>query len=159
MLGYKWNVETEGLGVIQAKWAGSGNRLWRTDLYWARSLHFQQSAGVSSALAVLCDLNIHSLPRSTDQAGKSKRNARMQEVFVFHLSPVFHFNYVYEREQRSKTGWRTALCTCAFGELRDSPRWTTDTGLYDEFRSLQICMTTSEFGIFKSRIKIIFYRF
>lgn len=64
---------------------------------------FSRLLGVSSALAVLCELNIHSLPRSTNQAGK-KRNARMQEVFVFHFFSVFHFNCVYETEEGSKTG-------------------------------------------------------
>ena len=51
---------------------------------------FKRLLGVGSDLAVLCELNIHNLPRSTNQAGK-KRNARMQEVLdscFFFLSSI-----------------------------------------------------------------------
>lgn len=164
MLGYSWNVETAGIWVIQVKWAGSGNRLWRTDLYWACSFHFHRLLGVGSALAVLCELNIHNLPKSTNQAGK-KRTQEYRKC-LFSTSSLSSILTVYLREKkgvRLAEELHYALCApkcrisgnrgIAQGEqlmldfMMNSGHW------------LQIWMAKSESGIFKSRIKITFYRF
>lgn len=90
-------------------------------------LVFKRLLGVGSALAVLCELNIHSLPRSTNQAGK-KRNARMQEVLVFCF--FFFLSSISSVCMRENKGMRVASeqhyahCVPWSVEYPWTPRWS-----------------------------------
>lgn len=62
---------------------------------------------IGSALAVLRELNIHNLTRSTNHAGEKQTKKKKNECRKSFFS-IFHFKCVCKRDQGNEVGLRAA---------------------------------------------------
>lgn len=126
-LGYSWNVETAGLCIIQATRAGSGNRLWSTDLYRAYSLGFQETAGcrlcfgctVWAEYSVCLEAQIRLGKKEMQECRKSLFSA-----FFFFLSSISSVCMRENKGMRVASEQHYAHCVPWSVEYPWTPRWS-----------------------------------